>query len=423
MKKIVLPLALAAVMALAAVCGCYAVDGKDGKDGQDLNIYQIYEAANSAREEEGKEKLGFLDFLKEYLNVDLSYSEQQAEQAIMNRSLMSGVALLCRFNRDYFVGSGVIVDINKERGDAYILTNCHVVYDASSGTYAGDVYAYLYGNDAVIDEASGGTLTGMKAVIAGSVANFDLALLKIEGSEALKNSRAEAARFYDGEEVYVGEDVYAIGNPEGAGLSLTRGIISRESESIVIDLSDNPSYSYETEYRVIRTDAAVNGGNSGGGLYNKDGLLIGIINSKAISDEIDNIGYALAGSYAKRVWKLMRDGCTASGARFGLRMCVPPVDYSYTSSAYYDNEKNLAVITDKVFATSSGQGIREGDIFLRIKITDLNGQTVEDKPVTRWFNLCDVLLSARVNYTITYTVLRDGEETEVQSTPQMKSVN
>ena len=422
MKKLILSLILALALLLSILCGCGAVSGVDGRDGQDLSIYEIYEAANAARVEEGLEELSFLEFLTEYLQYDFTYSEQDSVQAIMNRSLMSSVAIVTGFKyntggwssrtqTDYYVGSGVIVDIDKSAGSAYILTNCHVVYDDSSvNTYASEVYVFLYGADdlTVADKED-----YIPAEIAGATVTYDLALLKVENSEILKNSEAVAATFAEEEEVYAGANVYAVGNPEGCGIAVTRGIISRESESIAINLSSlhENNDDYSITYRVIRTDAAVNGGNSGGGLYDYNGKLVGIINSKLISEEVDNMGYALAGSYVKRIWPLLRDG---SG--YGLQRAVFPASYTYTSSAYFDNEKNLAVITDKVIVTgSSFSGLMRGDVIKRIKVVSDSGEVVEDMRITRHFNVDDVILSARKNYKVIYTILRGDSEREVTS--------
>ncbi len=432
MKKKIFIVVLAALL-VCACCGCRPVNGIDGRDGQDLSIYEVYEAANRARTEQGLEQISFLDFLHEYLNYDFTYSEEKAEREIINRSVMSCTAVLSGFmykgvhidRMVYYAGSGVIVDIDKTAGDAYIVTNCHVVYDdGSANMYADVVYVYLYGNDGVQDK-DGQITEGIKAEIVGASLTYDLALLKVSGCDEFKSGEFTAASFAEEEEVFAGSEVFTIGNPEGTGISVTKGIISRESEIISVNLStvhaDDDRYA--TEFRVIRTDTAVNGGNSGGGLFDSSGMLVGIVNSKAVSEEIENMGYALAGSYARRLWLLMRDGCSSNDklTRYGVHRAAAPA-YDYTSSAYFDNEKNLAVIRDKVYATSSSDGIMQGDIFRRIKIVDTEGRTVEDVEITRYFNLEDALLSARDNYKIIYTVEREGEERTVETKPSFTNI-
>ena len=439
MKKLICVVFLAATLLLSALCGCGMVRGVDGRDGQDLSIYEIYEAANATRVEEGLEEISFLDFLREYLHYDFAYSESESVQTIMNRSLMSAVAILTgfkyrsgfSFETEYYVGSGVIVDIDRSAGDAYILTNCHVVYDDSSmHTYADEIYIFLYGAD---DLTVADRNDYISAEIVGVTMTYDLALLKVKNNKNLKNSEAVAATFAESEEVYAGSKVYAIGNPMGSGISITTGIISRESEVVAMNLSsahaDDEKYLHD--YRVIRTDAAVNGGNSGGGLFNSNGKLVGIINSKALSgfyedgddyyiDDIEGMGYALAGSYAKRIYQLMRDGYYSKTSPSGLNRAVFPTKYSYTSSAYFDNKKNVAVITDKVVVSGAAEGLSRGDVIERIRVLNGSGQAVEDMYITRHFNVDDLLLSAREGYKIVYTVLRGAERLNITTAPYFK---
>ena len=72
-------------------------------------------------------------------------------------------------------------------------------------------------------------------------------------------------------------------------------------------------------FRVMRTDAAINGGNSGGALFNAQGKLIGIPNAKTMTDGIDNMGYALPIDRVKSVVENVLDNATASKAG-----CVSP---------------------------------------------------------------------------------------------------
>ena len=57
----------------------------------------------------------------------------------------------------------------------------------------------------------------------------------------------------------------------------------------------------EVSLRVMRVDTAVNSGNSGGGLYNDEGNLIGIVNAKIVYDGVENIGYAISSSVAAAI--------------------------------------------------------------------------------------------------------------------------
>ena len=108
----------------------------------------------------------------------------------------------------------------------------------------------------------------------------------------IKNSSAIAAQFSTEDDIYLGEKVYTVGNAEGCGLSATSGIITKDREVIALNLSDRyaNSESYYRCYTVLRTDAAVNEGNSGGALFNGRGEIVALINSKS-GDEEDEYAY------------------------------------------------------------------------------------------------------------------------------------
>lgn len=416
MKKFLCALISATAIFAAVLGGCGFSDGVDGRNGQDLDIYDVYEATNAARVEKGEQPLEFLDFIREYFNYDLTYSDAENMRSVINRTAMSCVSVVSGFSyrsgwgkpgTDYYAGSGVIIDIDKSAGDAYIVTNCHVVYESSaSSDYASEIYVYLYGNDNFLDDND----NRMEAEIVGASRTYDLALLKVENEEAIKNGDAAAATFSLSEYTNLGESVFSVGNPSGEGMSVTSGIVSKDSEVISLDITETGSE--EMEYRVIRTDAAINGGNSGGGLFNSSGMLIGIINSKVISDEIDNMGYALPASYVRRVCDLMRDGCVAGGIKYGLRRAVFPAKYTYVSQSYYDKNSGLARIIDKVTVTAGDNGLLIGDVITGVKVMR-GGKVVDEVEVTRYYNIDDVLLSAREGDETVYTVIRNGESQEI----------
>ena len=130
-------------------------------------------------------------------------------------------------------GSGVIFEIDREAGDAYVFTNFHVVYnkdEVNTSGFSDTISLFLYG----MEEAQ----YAIPAKVVGGSMNYDIAVLKVEGSEVLKNSLAVAATFGDSEKVRVKDEVFVVGNPEGYGISVTDGIISVESESLVMTGAD-----------------------------------------------------------------------------------------------------------------------------------------------------------------------------------------
>lgn len=431
----------AAALMLFSGCGLVAgtdgLDGRDGKDGTDVSVYDAYEAL---KRETGNNNLTFEDFLKEYLNFSGGEINSAASlQASINRSLMSAVTIMTRFkykttsllgngySYKAFTGSGVILDVDREAGDAYVVTNCHVVYDDTSAdaNYISEyVRLYLFGQDVegvnysfahdysvIYDDGY-----GIEAQVIGASVTYDIALLKVTGSEVIKRSDAVAASFSDSEDVYIGETVYAIGNAAAEGMSAADGIVSKDSEYIELNLSDKGAANIE--YRVLRTTAPINHGNSGGGLFNTNGKIVGIVNSKDDSEDVDNLGYVLPANYVKRLLKLMYDsynGSLVMGVNKAYLGVVTEVSDSYSR---YDSENNRAVISEVVRVKSaqdapSSSALQAGDIFKSVRIVGADGAEKENLKITREYHLRDVMFSVRQGDTVYLTVERGGSETEV----------
>lgn len=153
-------------------------------------------------------------------------------------------------------GAGVVID-GKNR---YIVTNDHVLAD-------GKHIKVIYDNGATFD-----------ASVVGRDETTDLAVIKFG-----YNRDVPFAQFGDSDAVRITHPVVAIGNPRGLHSSVSMGIVSQKNRSI--------SKSIFKDF--IQTDAAVNKGNSGGGLFNHDGELIGM-NTAILSDTDYSAGLAFA---------------------------------------------------------------------------------------------------------------------------------
>ncbi len=432
--------ACAAIASSLCFSGCIVGEnGADGKDGKDFNIYEVYEAVNDEREKSGLEELAFLDFVKEYLGYDGGQvSDIASTQAAMNRSLLAGVAIRAVF-KEYtdsypiygggyrtkestYAGSGVIIDIDKTKGDMTVVTNCHVVY-SSSGVddgYCDDIGLWTYGTEPTDTYAS--AEYKIPAKIIGAVKQYDIAVLKVTDSEIVRNSNALAASWVDSDSVFVGESVYAVGNPEGYGLSVTEGIISRDSEEIMLDIENTTTTADDTFYRVLRTDAAINGGNSGGALYNADGKIVGIINSKSISDDsgtpVDGMSYALPAATVRRVVKNILDNYSGTEthaikkAMLGITTTVSSVSVAANKSGFVEIYETVKV-AETVQQTAKVYGVlAKGDILKRLTIKDESGAVVEDLDITRSYSATEAMLSVRVGYSVTVVYESSGLEKE-----------
>lgn len=446
MKKFLTVLASVFLAATLFFCGCTLSDGRDGrdgKDGKDVSITEIYE-----KYVESYGEISYADFLKEYLN----YTNEELDslvglQAKINKSLMCGVSILSRFaygssgsgffpgrpsssrnTYKVYTGSGVILWLDKEKGDAYVATNCHVVYDDTSvNKFCDDVRLYLYGQDVngvnfSIDadySIRGDEDYCINAEILGASVSYDVALLKVTGSEVLKNSNADVASFSDAYEAYVGESVYAIGNASGEGLGASEGIISRDSEQIELSLSDENEDDVGV-YRVLRTTAAINHGNSGGALYNAKGEIVGLVNAKDDSEDVDNMGYVLPANNVRRILKLMYDNYVENGNRMlsggGVKKArlnvVTQIDYTYSLFNSVTNRAEIyeTIKVSEIAGSPASGNLKVDDVIKNIKLSDPNGNVYEETEVRRNFYVSEMLFSVRAGDTVTLTVLR-GEET------------
>ena len=161
--------------------------------------------------------------------------------------------------------------------------------------YSEDIKLYLYGMEMKTSDKKSYAIT---AEYLGGSMMYDIAVLKVTGDENLIASPARAVDIADSNDVTILDTAIAIGNPGGDGLSATVGYINVDSEDITVVFETGANSSAEVDLRVMRTDAAVNSGNSGGGLFNDKGELIGIVNAKSGNTSEENIGYAIPSNVA-----------------------------------------------------------------------------------------------------------------------------
>ncbi len=400
-------------------------NGKDGNDGEDLTIQSIKEYCEA-------ENIDFNQFLEKYLTV---VQKTQTIEDATNIALQSAVTVWCEFpTSDYYnnknvsiaCGAGVVYKMEDEF--SYIITNYHVVYyaecDTSNGI-ANKIHLYQYG------EQEGYTKTSQKengypvvefsdgaveAEYIGGALNYDIAVLRVK-TDDLKSNNEHVAPVTVADEYSISETAIAIGNPEGEGFSVTSGIISVESEQISMTGADD---STQCEFRVMRIDTAVNGGNSGGGLFNINGELIGIVNAKAISSDIDNIAYAIPYDNATKIADNIIHYYSKSNTIAQVKKLILDITYSIENShAVYNPTTNRTTIQNeiKVASVTAGGvghliGLQTNDI---IKNISINGTEYE---ILRDYQFVDLLLTIRAGDKIIIEVDRDGATKELGITTE-----
>ncbi len=195
-------------------------------------------------------------------------------------------------------GSGVIIS-----EDGYILTNNHVIEDATK------INVRLRNGKEY------------EAKLIGRDSKTDTAVIKIE-EKGLKY-----AILGDSSQLQVGDLAVVIGNPLGElGGTVTSGIISALEREISID---------KKKMNLIQTDAGVNPGNSGGGLFNSNGELVGIVTAKSSGIDVENLGFAIPVNDIKSVVDDLVENGYASNRAF-LGVSLKDATYSTGNNPYND---------------------------------------------------------------------------------------
>ena len=413
---------------LASLKGETGMSGADGEKGDSIDLYQTYLDLIELGEANGgldKNKVSFLQFVQTYLNVDIN----QSNQNVISNAILSAVKIVATSdsilhsdgsineNASGSSGAGVIYKINKESGDAYIITNYHVVYDGVDGNIAyKHIYVNLYGNESILKpNGDKYKINAMEAKFIGGSATYDIAVLQIKNSLALRESDAKAVEIFDSNLLVAGSTAIAIGNPQGDGISVTEGVVSVDSETISMSpiATENVTLNEDNEVdmRVIRMDTSVNSGNSGGGLFNDKGQLIGIVNAKIISTTIVNIGYAIPSNIAVNVANNLIRNYNSLTQKSKLEKVSVGIYIQVTSSsAVYDPITSSTRIKEEITVTEVGTTsplygyLKVGDI---IKSITFDGVTYN---ATRNFVILDACLNGEVGMEFSMTVIRNGEE-------------
>ncbi|MEY4927662.1 MAG: hypothetical protein RI894_2098 [Bacteroidota bacterium] len=266
------------------------------------------------------------------------------------------------------IGSGVII-----RKDGYIVTNNHVVKDATS------LEVTLY------DKRK------YKATVVGTDPTTDLAVIKIELKEDLP-----VLDLADSDEARVGEWVLAVGNPLNLSSTVTAGIVSAKGRNIHLIEKQGSIESF------IQTDAAVNPGNSGGALVDVNGKLLGI--NVAIASQTGRYeGYSFA-IPANLVHKVVEDIIEYGAPQRGfLGVGIQDMDSDLAKEIGTDITNGAYI--DRVTAGGGGEsgGIKIGDI-----ITEVNGKSIESSA-----ELQEIVGRGRPGDSYAITVNRKGAKKEL----------
>ena len=277
------------------------------------------------------------------------------------------------FGGEQSQGSGIIIS-----ADGYIVTNEHVISGATS-------------IKVVLQDDS-----EYNATLVGSDERTDLAVLKIDATGLTP------AEFGNSDQMQIGEQVIAIGNPGGLELAgtVTVGYVSAVNRSITTTNGNTVN--------CVQTDAAINPGNSGGALVNTYGQVIGINSQKIAATDYEGIGFAISINEAQPIINdLIQYGYVRGRVVMGITMQM--IDQTY--AAIYGYQPGIGVVSVEAGSPAEEAGLVAGDI-----ITAIDGQSI-----TTQEELNTLLEQYSPGDTITLTVYRqsvrgDGQELSMELT-------
>lgn len=284
------------------------------------------------------------------------------------------------FNKTAIQGAGVIVDVDKSSGTAYILTCDHVI-----SVYESAVFVLLYDSYQPI-----------AATVVGRSSKYDLAVLKIE-NEQVKGS-CLAANIANSTYVSEGDDAIAVGNPQANGFAVTVGHVSRTS----IFASTESGMAI----RSIQVDTAINEGNSGGGLFDKNGDLIGIVQTKSASAKIDNVATAIHSNMAISIAKNLIEGRNLQYANLGINLKIVNVSMQYINGRDYRVD---TIEIDDIDEDGDAHGcLLAGDTLVAIAYGGKTAQVINE------YCLEEMKYNLKVGDVVQFTVIRGGTTKIVQ---------
>jgi serine protease Do len=277
-------------------------------------------------------------------------------------------------------GTGVVFKIDDD--NAYIVTNNHVIENAS------ELEITVYGGEKTTAE------------VIGSDSLTDLAVLKIDAKYATTK-----LDFGDSSILRAGDSVLAIGNPLGLEFSntVTQGIVSAVNRTVAVSTSAG-----EWDLNVIQTDAAINPGNSGGALINTSGQVIGINSLKISEDGVEGLGFAIPSNDLIPIINEIMETGQVERPYIGIGLAsLDEIPSMYLQNLPQNIEGGAMVTNIDSNSAAAEAGLKVQDI-----ITSIN-----DKTITSSDNLRQYLYSElEVGDQVSLGVYRGGEKITIELT-------
>ena len=310
-------------------------------------------------------------------NVNITSNDSISESI---NKVYDSVVVVNNYQNGRLTGYGSGFVYKKEGNYGYVLTNNHVVEDASE-------IKLTLSNGEEVD-----------AEVLGTDSYMDIAVLRMDGDAVL-----QVAQIGDSTEAKLGDTIFTVGTPvstEYAG-TVTKGIISGENREITV--TDNGT-SYMME--AIQIDASINPGNSGGPLVNIKGEVIGINSVKLVESSIEGMGFAIPIEVAMSQIDKLENGEAIARPVIGVSLYdLDSLPLVGNSDLRVDDSIKSGVVVNSVDSGSDAEaaGLQRNDI-----ITEVDGTTVKSSA-----HLKNLLYKHNIGDSVKLTIVRNGNEKEL----------
>lgn len=305
----------------------------------------------------------------------VSVTENETIQSSISK-VYDATILVESFSKNTLASTGTGFVYKKDDNYGYIITNHHVIEDATSVKILDN-----YNNE-------------FDGTVLGSDEYADIAVIRIDAKNV-----SQVAEIGSSQDANIGDTLFTVGSPLGSDYmgTVTKGILSGKNRLVSITLSSG-SYLIET----LQTDAAINPGNSGGPLCNVNGEVIGVNSLKLVEDKIEGMGFAIPIETVMSIIDKLEKGEEIVRPYLGVQL----IDADNTYQLFY-NRINiseeveygavLAYVEDGKPADKSG--LEKGDV-----IIELNGLKIEDSTTFKY-----ALYKCNIGDTISVKYYRGNE--------------
>jgi len=325
------------------------------------------------------------------------------QQTVIYQSVPSGETIEVNnesLNSVSYVAANVadsVVEIRTEQ----MVTSTWLQQYVSEGAGSGVVFSTdgtIITNNHVINGATNITVTmhdgtTYPATLVAKDSKTDLAVLKIEKNDC------KPVILGDSDTLIVGEAAIAVGNPLGElGGTVTNGIISALDREITLD---------GRTHNLLQTNAAISPGNSGGGLFNAKGELIGVVVAKSSGSDVEGLGFAIPVNDVKKVVEDLIVNGYVSG-RPALGISVISIE-TYQQAITYGYNKYGVFVTEVLENSAAEKGGMKANDYI-ISVDNVAVETYDD--------LASILESHNIGDEITIQVQRDRQIIDLKITLQ-----